>query len=244
MLPSEKQLLVNDLNNQFRHHGATHVIDAVLKHRVLGQVAMVSSFGEESAALLHLIAITKPDTPVLFIDTNMLFVETLIYQSDLAEQLGLKNLRILRADPATIAKHDPNSTLHKDKPDTCCHLRKTSVLKRALAPFDGWITGRKRYHGNQRAELEFFEYDAPNDKFKINPLAHWRVEDVADYFAANNLPPHPLVAKGYPSIGCTPCTVPVEINDDVRSGRWPGRAKTECGIHFETKSLIPAEDMT
>ncbi|MFZ8879423.1 MAG: phosphoadenosine phosphosulfate reductase family protein, partial [Paracoccaceae bacterium] len=94
MLPSEKQLLVNDLNNQFRHHGATHVIDAVLKHRVLGQVAMVSSFGAESAALLHLIAITQPDTPVLFIDTNMLFVETLIYQSDLAEQLGLKNLRI------------------------------------------------------------------------------------------------------------------------------------------------------
>ena len=131
MLPSEKQLLVNDLNNQFRHHGATHVIDAVLKHRVLGQVAMVSSFGVESAALLHLIAITQPETPFLFIDTNMLFVETLIYQSDLAEQLGLKNLRILRADPATIAEHDPDNTLHKDTPDTCCHLRKASVLKNA-----------------------------------------------------------------------------------------------------------------
>ena len=244
MLPSEKQLLVNDLNNQFRHHGATHVINAVLKHRVLGQVAMVSSFGAESAALLHLIAITQPDTPVLFIDTNMLFVETLIYQSDLSEQLDLKNLRILRADAATIAKHDPNNTLHKYTPDTCCHLHKTSVLKDALASFDGWITGRKRYHGNQRAELEFFEYDALTNKFKINPLAHWRAEDVADYFAANNLPPHPLVAKGYSSIGCKPCTVPVGINDDVRSGRWQGRAKTECGIHFETKSLTPAEDMT
>ena len=204
MLPSEKQLLVDDLNNQFRHHGATHVIDAVLKHGVLGQVAMVSSFGAESAALLHLIAITQPDTPVLFIDTNMLFVETLIYQSDLAEQLGLKNLRILRADPKTIAKHDPNNTLHKDAPDTCCHLRKTSVLKHALAPFDGWITGRKRYHGNQRAELEFFEYDAPNDKFKINPLAHWRVEDVAEYFAANNLPPTPLLPKVIHQLDASP----------------------------------------
>jgi phosphoadenosine phosphosulfate reductase len=244
MLPSEKQLLVNDLNNQFRHHEATHVIDAVLKHRVLGQVAMVSSFGAESAALLHLIAITQPETPFLFIDTNMLFVETLIYQSDLAEQLGLKNLRILRADPTTIAKHDPNNTLHKDTPDTCCHLRKTSVLKDALASFDGWITGRKRYRGNQRAELEFFEYDAPTNKFKINPLVHWRAEDVADYFAANNLPPHPLVAKGYPSIGFKPCTVSVRLNNDVRSGRWQGRAKTECGIHFKTKSLTPAEDMT
>ena len=244
MLPSEKQLLVNDLNNQFRHHGATHVIDAVLKHRVLGQVAMVSSFGAESAALLHLIAITQPDTPVLFIDTNMLFVETLIYQSDLAEQLGLKNLRILRADPAIIAEHDPDNTLHKDTPDTCCHLRKTSMLKNAIVPYDGWITGRKQYQGNQRVKLEFFEYDATNDKFKINPLAHWRAEDVADYVAANNLPPHPLVAKGYSSIGCKLCTVPVEINDDVRSGRWQGRAKTECGIQFETKSLTPAEDMT
>jgi len=244
MLPIEKQLLVNDLNNQFRHHGATHVIDAVFKHGVLGQVAMVSSFGAESAALLHLIAITRPDTPVLFIDTNMLFVETLIYQSDLAEQLGLKNLRILRADPATIAEHDPDNTLHKGTRDTCCHLRKTSVLENALVPYDGWITGRKRCQGNQRVKLEFFEYDAPNDKFKINPLAHWRVQDVADYFAANNLPSHPLVAKGYPSIGCKPCTVPVGKNDDVRSGHWQGRAKTECGIHFETKSLTPAEDMT
>jgi len=244
MLPIEKQLLVNDLNNQFRHHGATHVIDAVLKHSVLGQVAMVSSFGAESAALLHLIAITRPDTPVLFIDTNMLFVETLIYQSDLAEQLGLKNLRILRADPATIAEHDPDNTLHKGTRDTCCHLRKTSVLENALVPYDGWITGRKRCQGNQRVKLEFFEYDAPNDKFKINPLAHWRVQDVADYFAANNLPSHPLVAKGYPSIGCKPCTVPVGKNDDVRSGHCQGRAKTECGIHFETKSLTPAEDMT
>ncbi len=244
MLPSEKQLLVNDLNNLFRHHVATHVIDVVLKHRVLGQVAMVSSFGAESAALLHLIAITRPDTLVLFIDTNMLFVETLIYQSDLSEQLGLKNLRVLRADPATIAEHDLNETLHKDTPDTCCHLRKTSVLQNALVSYDGWITGRKRYHRNQRVKLEFFEYDAPNDKFKINPLAHWRVEDVADYFAANNLPPHPLLAKGYPSIGCKPCTVPVGIDEDVRSGRWQGRAKTECGIHFETKLLTPAEDMT
>jgi phosphoadenosine phosphosulfate reductase len=244
MLPIEKQLMVNDLNNQFRHHGATHVIDAVLKHGVLGQVAMVSSFGAESAALLHLIAITRPDTPVLFIDTNMLFVETLIYQSDLAEQLGLKNLRILRADPATIAEYDPDNTLHKGTRDTCCHLRKTSVLENVLVPYDGWITGRKRCQGNQRVKLEFFEYDAPNDKFKINPLAHWRVQDVADYFAANNLPSHPLVAKGYPSIGCKPCTVPVGKNDDVRSGHWQGRAKTECGIHFETKSLTPAEDMT
>ena len=244
MLPIEKQLLVNDLNNQFRHHGATHVIDAVLKHGVLGQVALVSSFGAESAALLHLIAITRPDTPVLFIDTNMLFVETLIYQSDLAEQLGLKNLRILRADPATIAEYDPDNTLHKGTHDTCCHLRKTSVLENVLVPYDGWITGRKRCQGNQRVKLEFFEYDAPNDKFKINPLAHWRVQDVADYFAANNLPSHPLVAKGYPSIGCKPCTVPVGKNDDVRSGHWQGRAKTECGIHFETKSLTPAEDMT
>ena len=241
MQPSEKHLLVADLNNQFRHHGATHVIDAVLKHRVLGKIAMVSSFGAESAALLHLIAITQPKTPVLFIDTNMLFVETLIYQSDLAERLGLKNLRILQANPATIARHDPHNTLHKRAPDTCCNLRKKSVLKNALAPFDGWITGRKRYHGNERAQLDFFEYDEANDKFKINPLAHWRAGDVAEYFATNNLPRHPLVVQGYPSIGCQPCTHPAGTTGDMRSGRWQGHAKTECGIHFETKTLSPAE---
>jgi len=244
MLPSEKQLLVDDLNIQFRYHGATHVVDAVLKHGVLGKVAMVSSFGAESAALLHLIAVTRPETPVLFIDTNMLFVETLVYQSDLAEQLGLKNLRILQTDPAKIARHDPNNTLHERAPDTCCHLRKTSILQDALTPFDGWVSGRKRYHGNQRAQLEFFEYDATNDKFKINPMAHWRAEDVAEYFSANNLPSHPLVAQGYLSIGCKPCTKPVGTGENARSGRWQGRTKTECGIHFEARLLSPTEDKT
>jgi phosphoadenosine phosphosulfate reductase len=120
-------------------------------------------------------------------------------------------------------------------------LRKTSVLKSALAPFDGWITGRKRYHGNGRAQLDFFEYDEANDKFKINPLAHWHAGDVAEYFAANNLPRHPLVVQGYPSIGCQPCTNPAGTAGDMRSVRWQGQSKTEFGIHFKTKTLSPAE---
>jgi len=242
MLPSEKNLLVQDLNAQFRHHGATHVIDAVLKHGVLGSVAMVSSFGAESAVLLHLIAITRPNTPVLFINTHMLFVETLIYQSDLSEQLGLKNLRILQPDPTLLSKCDPTNKLHETAPDACCHMRKTHVLHDALAPFDGWITGRKRYQGNQRARLDFFEYEERTDKFKINPLAHWRAEDIAEYFATNNLPRHPLVVRGYPSIGCAPCTRPVDPQQDTRSGRWQGTNKTECGIHFEPQTLTFAKD--
>ena len=227
-----------DLNDQFRHHGATAVLAAALNRPEFGRLAMVSSFGAESVALLHLVAMVQRDTPVLFIDTQMLFAETLVYQAEVAERLGLRNVRIIRADEAQIAARDPFGALHASNPDACCALRKTEVLEKALDGFDGWITGRKRFQSGTRAALEFFEFEEETGRIKVNPLARWSREDVQDYMEENRLPRHPLVAQGYPSIGCAPCTSKVAPGEDPRAGRWRGQNKEECGIHFVNGKMV------
>lgn len=219
------------LNARYKHHGATAVLEHALKDADLGRVALVSSFGAESVVLLHLVSVIAPETPVLFIDTRMLFQETLDYQRELAERLHLCDIRTIRANPARIAFDDPDGTLHQFNTDACCNLRKIEPLDRALAQFDGWITGRKRYQGATRETVEFFEAEGAR-RIKVNPLAHWGREDIEEYMVENRLPRHPLVARGYPSIGCAPCTSPVNPGEDPRAGRWRGSQKTECGIHF------------
>ena len=219
------------LNERYRHHAAVAVLEHALRDPELGRVALVSSFGAESVVLLHMIAVKAPATPVLFIDTRMLFAETLEYQTRVARELGLRDVRTIRAGETALAAHDPDGTLHQDDPDACCALRKTAPLEDALAGFDAWITGRKRFQAGTRAALDFFETDGDH-RLKVNPLAHWDRADVGDYIINNRLPRHPLVARGYPSIGCQPCTSPVAPGEDPRAGRWRGQAKQECGIHF------------
>lgn len=221
------------LNARYQHHSATAVIDAALKDPDVGNIAMVSSFGAESIALLHLVAMVDRKLPVLFVDTEMLFTETLVYQIEVAERLRLENLQIIRASEATLAAEDPDCTLHQRDTDACCGLRKTRPLQKALRGYDGWITGRKRFQAGTRAALEFFEVEDFTGRIKVNPLAHWTPDDVRAYMEENRLPKHPLVAKGYPSIGCAPCTSPVKEGEDPRSGRWRGQDKTECGIHVQ-----------
>lgn len=219
------------LNTRYQHHSAIAVLGQALSDSDTGSVAMVSSFGAEAVALLHMVSVLDRTTPVLFIDTEMLFAETLQYQRDVAAHLGLRDTRVIRASRTAAAAHDPDSTLHQIDPDACCSLRKTQPLTHALAPFDAWITGRKRYQSGNRAGLEFFEAEGTH-RIKINPLAHWRAEDTVEYMEQNRLPRHPLVAHGYPSIGCAPCTSKVAQGEDPRAGRWRGNDKDECGIHF------------
>ncbi len=229
------------LNARYRHHGATAVLEHALNDADLGQVALVSSFGAESVVLLHLVSVIAPQTPVLFVDTKMLFQETLEYQRQLAESLNLCDLRTIRAPKSRLDFEDPDGTLHLFNTTACCNVRKVEPLEHALAPFDGWITGRKRFQGSTRAAVEFFESE--NDlRIKVNPLAHWGREDIEEYMINNRLPRHPLVAKGYPSIGCAPCTTPVAPGEDPRAVRWRGSAKAECGIH--TVGVTARKDST
>jgi phosphoadenosine phosphosulfate reductase len=220
------------LNARYRHHGAAAMLERALRDADLGRVALVSSFGAESVVLLHLVSVVAPATPVLFIDTRLLFPETLAYQRALADRLDLRDIRVIRAARPALALRDPDGLLHRRDPDACCALRKAEPLEAALAGFDAWITGRKRFQGGSRAALEPFEAEPGTGRIKLNPLAHWGRADIARHVAENRLPRHPLTAQGYRSIGCAPCTEPVAEGEDDRAGRWRGTAKSECGIHF------------
>jgi len=197
----------------------------------MGQVALVSSFGAESAVLLHMVARLEPGTPVIFIDTLLLFPETLTYQRDLARLLGLSDVRRVGPELLDLFREDTDSLLHRSNPDACCALRKARPLRRALEGFDGWISGRKRFQSRQRANLGLFERDPGTGLVKLNPLAGFTPGDLADYLRRHDLPQHPRVAEGYRSIGCMPCTDAVAPGEDLRAGRWRGLAKAECGIH-------------
>ncbi|CAM5765231.1 phosphoadenosine phosphosulfate reductase [Labrys miyagiensis] len=194
-----------------------------------GRIALVSSFGAELAALLHMVAEIDRATPVIFLDTGRLFSQTLLYRNELARRLGLTDLRTAKPRAALVQQEDPDRLLAYRDPDMCCWIRKVDPLDTALEPFSAWITGRKRHQAATRSALRPFE--AESGRIKVNPLANWSAKDVADYLTRHDLPPHPLVADGYPSIGCMPCTSRVVEGEDARAGRWRGKGKIECGIH-------------
>jgi phosphoadenosine phosphosulfate reductase len=194
-----------------------------------GRLAVVSSFGAESAVLLALVAELDPALPVIFLETGMHFAETLDYRQRLTEALGLRQVQDVTPAAEALAAGDPAGALWQFDPDACCTLRKVTPLERALAPYSGWINGRKRYQAATRHALSYVERDGA--RVKINPLAEWDAGQIEAEMIRRHLPRHPLVAEGYPSIGCGPCTRRASPGADPRSGRWSGLAKTECGIH-------------
>jgi phosphoadenosine phosphosulfate reductase len=233
---AQPSTLAARLDAELRHAHPRTVIEAAVE--TFGdKLALVSSFGAESAVLLDIAAQVKKDLPILFLDTGMLFGQTLDYRKQLAARLGLTDVRDLRPAYQDLATVDPASKLWQTDTDACCHVRKVLPLDRALAEFDGWITGRKRFHGGARLSLPVVEQ--ADGQIKFNPLANWTREDLDAYAAEHELPAHPLVAQGFPSVGCWPCTQPAEEGDDVRAGRWKGMDKTECGIHLARAPGLP-----
>lgn len=197
-----------------------------------GKLAVISSFGIEAAVLLDLVAQTDPSLPVVFLDTGELFDETLDYQRALAERLGLRDVRIVRP---TAEETQAARELWQTDADSCCDLRKTRPMERAIEGFEALVDGRKRYHGDGREQIATIEA-GEGDIVKISPLARWSQERIEAAFAERNLPRHPLAAEGYRSIGCWPCSRPTGPDEPVRAGRWAGSAKTECGIHRVKKA--------
>jgi phosphoadenosine phosphosulfate reductase len=194
-----------------------------------GRIAVLSSFGAESALLLAVVAEIDPTVPVVFLDTGKIFPETLQYMSDVQTRLGLTDIRRIGPDPAALAARDPAGELWYFDPDACCGLRKVEPMQAALPGVEALISGRKRYHGALRRFIPRIE--AGDGVIKVDPIADWSHDRVAAEFALRGLPRHPLEAQGFRSIGCMPCTAPVRAGEDLRSGRWAGHAKTECGIH-------------
>lgn len=220
------------LNRMFRGSSTQEMLEAVIRDGLAGELAVVSSFGAESAVLLHLVASVDPRLPVLFLDTGKHFAETLAYRDLLVARLGL-NLVVLTPDPQDLESRDATGLRWSYDPDGCCEIRKVRPLEKALSAYDASLTGRKAFQAATRAHLPRFEIDTSDaqGRLKINPLIDWSAADIAAYFEAHDLPRHPLVAEGYPSIGCSPCTSQVAPGEDPRSGRWKGWDKTECGIH-------------
>jgi phosphoadenosine phosphosulfate reductase len=221
--------LAGELNARFAGASARDVIAFAVKEGFAGSVGAVSSFGAESAVLLHLIASVDPATPVMFLDTGKHFGETLDYKRDLIAAFGLTGVRSIEPLGERLNADDPDGELHKVSTDRCCAIRKVEPMARAVIPFDAWFTGRKRFQAATRAELPLFE--AVGRRIRINPLAGWSEDDVTDYQERNALPEHPLIPYGYYSVGCAPCTEP-SPPEDQRGGRWKGQTKIECGIHL------------
>jgi phosphoadenosine phosphosulfate reductase len=218
-----------ELDRALRSASPNEVIATALKIVGRDKLGLVSSFGTESAALLKVMAEIDPAIPVVFLDTGWLFEETLAYRDTLIATLGLSDVRSIKPLEETLSREDPDRELWFSNPDACCRIRKVEPLARALKPFSAWINGRKRFQGGLRAEIPVVEEDGA--RLKFNPFANVSREDIEAIFKAANLPPHPLVASGYRSVGCMPCTSRTSGDEDARAGRWRGRPKTECGIH-------------
>lgn len=215
-----------------RHGGLTpqKIIAVSIDRFGVEGIAMVSSFGADSAVLLHMASEIDKSLPILFLDTGKHFGETLDYRDALIADFGLRDVRILTPEEAALRDKDPDGTLHQRDTDACCDIRKVEPLARGVEPFKAWFTGRKRFQASTRSSLAAFESVGP--RLRINPLAAWATADLAEYMRTYNLRENPLVAYGYLSIGCFPCTQPVKPGEDARSGRWAGQAKVECGIHL------------
>ena len=218
------------LETKFAGVKATSLLRLAIEDLFPGRIALVSSFGADSAVLLHMIAQIDKATPVVFVDTGQHFPETLDYRDRLVADLGLTNIVVANPDAQTLNAEDPEKFLFASDPDRCCEIRKVQPLAQALKPYEAWITGRKGFQSLDRARTPLFE--AEGERVKVNPLVSWSAGDILAYIKQAGLPPHPLVAKGFPSIGCLPCTSPVRPGEDARAGRWRGKAKTECGIHL------------
>jgi phosphoadenosine phosphosulfate reductase len=226
--------LADELDRALRAAQPSEVIAAALKTVGRDRLALVSSFGTESAALLKVMADVDPAIPVIFLDTGWLFEETLAYRDTLIATLGLRDVRSIKPADEALQREDPERELWFSDPDACCRIRKVEPLARALAPFDAWINGRKRFQGGARAAIAVVEADGA--RLKFNPFANVSRADIEAIYAAAKLPPHPLAASGFLSVGCMPCTSRTSPDEDTRAGRWRGRPKTECGIHTTVTS--------
>lgn len=221
---------VKELNKEF-HKSSPEEIIRKSRNLFKDKIVYISSFGIESAIILHMISQIDKNFPIALLNTNFLFKQTLDYKNKLIKGFNLKNFVEIFPDNSNLQKDDPNNNLWKSDVEKCCELRKVKPLNKFLKKYNAWISGRKSYQGGERFDVQPFEFN--NGKVVVNPLANFEKKFVLLYFNNNNLPKHPLVEEGYLSVGCTHCTFKPKNIEDPRSGRWINQTKTECGIHYK-----------
>ena len=221
---------VKELNKEF-HKSSPEEIIRKSRNLFKDKIVYISSFGIESAIILHMISQIDKNFPIALLNTNFLFKQTLDYKNKLIKGFNLKNFVEIFPDNSNLQKDDPHNNLWKSDVEKCCELRKVKPLNKFLKKYNAWISGRKSYQGGERFDVQPFEFN--NGKVVVNPLANFEKKFVLLYFNNNNLPKHPLVEEGYLSVGCTHCTFKPKNIEDPRSGRWINQTKTECGIHYK-----------
>ena len=221
---------LNVLNSNSEKSSPQKILNDSITSLFKGKLAYVCSFGTESAIILHMISKIDKNIPIILLNTNFLFDETITYRDYLLKKFKLTNYIEAVPDEEDLKQKDSNDKLWKENPDLCCNLRKVLPLQKKLKFYDAWISGRKSYQEGERKKIKVFEN--LNKKIVVNPLANSNKVFVDQYFRKNKIKRHPLFEKGYLSIGCVHCTVKALNSSDPRSGRWSNKTKTECGIHY------------
>jgi phosphoadenosine phosphosulfate reductase len=246
-MTDEKQHRLKELQAKYGALPIEKLLEALIKTEFAGKIASFSSFGSWSALLLDIVAKIDNTTPVLFLETGKHFPETLEFVETIKSKIGLKNIIALTPDEKILANADANGTLWQINVNRCCWIRKVEPLDRHLTEvgYDAVITGRRSYQTKEREGMATIELDDQN-RFRINPFAFWSKDEIKAEFNKRGLPQHPLYDKGYPSIGCAPCTRMVKPGEDERAGRWAhvadlstgsDKQKQECGIHLDRKDV-------
>ena len=194
-------------------------------------VALATGFGAEGCILVDMVARIDTSARIFYLDTDLLFPETYELRDRLEERYGIRFERRSAARSLEQQTLRHGEKLWERDPDLCCRLRKVEPLKQMLSGLRAWITAIRRDQSPARAHAKVVDQDAKFELIKINPLAGWTKQQVWKYALENEVPYNPLYDQGYSSIGCMPCTTPVQINEDQRAGRWRGFQKTECGLH-------------
>jgi phosphoadenosine phosphosulfate reductase len=217
----------------FDSWAAEELLDWAL-HRFDGRIELASAFGPEGMVLIDLAVRLRPDVHVFTLDTGLFFPETYELMNKVEQRYGITIERVRPALTVEAQNAEHGEALWRENPDRCCYMRKVEPLRRKLSTLDAWIAAIRRDQTPDRAHARKVEWDVKFGLVKINPLCDWTSEMVWQYLLANDVPYNPLHDRGYPSIGCEPCTKPVQIGEDPRSGRWAGMTKTECGLHQRT----------
>lgn len=210
-----------------------HEIIAWARHRFGEGLVMATGFGPEGIVILHIVQQAAPGTQVFYIDTDLLFPETYQLRSQLEQRFGIQFTRISTRLSVQQQNEQIAPQLWASQPDQCCRIRKVEPLRAFLKDKKAWITGIRHSQTGHRAHARPIEWDKTNSLVKVNPLLNWTQEQVWTYIHLFELPYNLLHTRGYPSIGCAPCTRPVTEGADPRSGRWVGHKKVECGIHLQ-----------
>jgi phosphoadenosine phosphosulfate reductase len=208
------------------------------------EIAVSTSFQTHSMALLHMVSQAAPDLRIFFLDTGFHFWETQIFRERIQMEWGLNVVDLYRDSRWDVFCRRFGRDLPVQDPNLCCYIHKVQPMQQALQGVQAWVTGIRRDQTSVRAQAHILELQ-PDGLLKVNPLLNWNRQDIQDYIDAHNLPAHPLLERGYRSVGCQPCTKPVNADEDDRAGRWVGKGKTECGLHtalFNKKDMLEIHD--